>query len=76
LEARCLGEALAKRPLALLAVADWFRKDVGVALISLNSMRQRLWERVAGTPGRAQKGTSTGSRTPNDRTGPVGHVHY
>jgi hypothetical protein len=47
------GEA----PLALLAAPDGSRKYVGAAVFGLNrAVRERLWERIAGMPGRAPKG--------------------
>jgi bifunctional non-homologous end joining protein LigD len=68
------GEA----PLALLAAADGSRKYVGAAVIGLNrAMKERLWERVAGTPGRAPKGIPV--KKPNAqwvKPGLVGHVRF
>jgi ATP-dependent DNA ligase len=68
------GEA----PLALLAAADGSRKYVGAAVIGLNrAMRERLWERVAGMPGRAPKGIPI--KKPNAqwiKPGLVGHVRF
>jgi bifunctional non-homologous end joining protein LigD len=68
------GEA----PLALMAPTDGSRKYVGAAVIGLNrAMRDRLWERVAGMPGRAPKGIPI--KKPNAqwfKPGLVGHVRF
>jgi ATP-dependent DNA ligase len=65
-------------PLALLSAADGSRKYVRAAVIGLNrAMKERLWERVAGMPGRAPKGIPI--KKPNAqwlKPGLVGHVRF